>query len=70
MAFHPRYWAQPVRNGSRVYNYAERNRVSRFNVVSKGGAPNIDSACTGTGLGDSLRASDLAHIPKSGLQST
>ena len=27
------------------------------------GAPNIDSHCTGTTMGDYLRASDLAHIP-------
>jgi hypothetical protein len=33
-------------------------------VISKGGAPNIDSACTGTSLGDFLRAADLAHIPE------
>jgi hypothetical protein len=130
MAFHPYYWSQPVRNSSRVYNYAEWNRVSRFNavqhigkdtriqpmpqeemrldpqirvvlpvggilifsgaqmhstvpntsgrtrfsidfrtvhlddVVSKSGAPNIDSACTGTSLGDFLGASDLARIPE------
>jgi hypothetical protein len=130
MAFHPRYWSQPVRNSSRVYNYAEWNRVSRFNaaqhigkdtriqplpeesmqldpqirvvlpvgsvlifsgaqmhstvpntsgktrfsidfrtvhlddVISRNGAPNIDSACTGTSLGDFLRASDLARIPE------
>jgi hypothetical protein len=29
MAFHPRYWSQPVKNGSREYNYAEWNRTSR-----------------------------------------
>ncbi len=29
MAFHPRYWSQPVRNGSREYNYVEWNRTSR-----------------------------------------
>jgi hypothetical protein len=29
MAFHPRYWAQPVKNGSRDYNYQEWNRTSR-----------------------------------------
>jgi hypothetical protein len=33
MAFHPRYWSQPVRNGSRDYNYAEWNRTSRHNAV-------------------------------------
>jgi hypothetical protein len=30
MAFHPRYWSQPVRNGSHEYNYAEWNRTSRL----------------------------------------
>ncbi len=29
MAFHPRYWSQPVRNGSRRYDYSEWNRTSR-----------------------------------------
>jgi hypothetical protein len=29
MAFHPRYWIQPVRNSSRVYNYQEWNRTGR-----------------------------------------
>lgn len=28
------------------------------------GAPNIDSACTGTTMGDYLRVADLAHIPQ------
>jgi len=30
---------------------------------SRSGAPNVDSACTGTSLGDFLRASDLAKVP-------
>lgn len=130
MAFHPYYWKQPVRNSSRVYNYSEWNRSSRFNaaqhigkdtriqpmpqepmqldpqirvvlpvgsilifsgaqmhstvpntsgktrfsidfrtvhlddIVSKKGAPNVDSTCTGTNLGDFLRGVDLAHIPE------
>jgi hypothetical protein len=130
MAFHPRYWSQPVRNGSRDYNYAEWNRTSRqtaaqhvktdtrkqpkaeepmeldpqvrlipppggiilfsgaqmhstvpndsgktrfsidFRTVHLGdavagrGAPNIDSQCTGTTMGDYLRGSDLAHLPQ------
>jgi hypothetical protein len=129
MAFHPRYWNQPIRNGSSTYNYAEWNRTSRFNAaqhvtadtrvqprpeepiemdpqirvitpvggillfsaaqlhstvpnttgrtrfsidfrtVHRGdaeafrGAPNIDSACTGTTMNDYLRAADLAHMP-------
>lgn len=29
MAFHPRYWDTPVKNGSRDYNYTEWNRTSR-----------------------------------------
>jgi hypothetical protein len=29
MAFHPRYWGQPVRNGSRNYNYYRWNKESR-----------------------------------------
>jgi hypothetical protein len=29
MAFHPHHWSQPVRNGSRRYNYYEWDRTSR-----------------------------------------
>ena len=128
MAFHPRYWSEPVRNSSRTYNYGEWNKTSRFNaaahiksdtrvqprpeqeleldpqirviapvgsvlIFSGGqmhstvpnrtgrtrfsidfrtiniddarelrGAPNVDSACTGTTMNDYLRGSDLSHI--------
>jgi hypothetical protein len=130
MAFHPRYWSQPVRNGSAEYNYVEWNRTSRQNaaqfvkedtrkqprpeeqmeldpqirviappggillfsgaqmhssvpnnsgrtrfsidfrtvniddVAARRGAPNVDSACTGTTMGDYLRGADLAHVPE------
>jgi hypothetical protein len=130
MAFHPRYWSQPVRNGSAGYNYVEWNRTSRQNaaqfvkedtrkqpkpeepmeldpqirviappggillfsgaqmhssvpnnsgrtrfsidfrtvniddVAVRRGAPNVDSACTGTTMGDYLRGTDLAHVPE------
>jgi hypothetical protein len=130
LAFHPRYWSQPVRNGSSDYNYDEWIRTSRptaaqhvkadtrkqpkpeepieldpqirvitgaggillfsgaqmhstvpntsgrtrfsidFRTVhiddvrAKKGAPNIDSACTGTTLRDYLRGTDLQHIPE------
>jgi len=130
MAFHPRYWGQPVRNGSREYNYAEWNRTSRQeaakhitsdtrkqpkaeepleldpqvrllppvggmilfsgahlhstvpndsgrtrfsidfrtvhydDVLAQRGAPNLDSACTGTTMQDYLRGTDLAHVPE------
>jgi hypothetical protein len=33
MAFHPRYWTQPVRNGSSQYNYAKWNRESRLSAA-------------------------------------
>jgi len=33
MALHPRYWAQPVRNSSHTYNYAEWNEKNRFNAA-------------------------------------
>lgn len=130
MAFHPRYWDQPVKNGSSRYNYDQWNRESRHNaaqhvkadtreqpkpeeplelepqvrlvcdvggiflfsaahlhstvpntsdharysidfrtvhmdeVLARGGAPNIDSACTGTTMRDYLRGTDLSHIPE------
>ena len=129
MAFHPRYWSDPVRNSSSIYNYQEWNRQSRFNaakqigkderpqpkaleavaltpdirllppvggmIVFSGaqlhstvpntsgrtrvsidfrivnakdaanvrGAPNVDSRCTGSTMGDYLRCSDLSHLP-------
>ncbi len=129
MAFHLRYWSQPVRNGSRDYNYYLWNKESRASaaqhvkadtrvqprpeepieldpqirvvarvggvllfsaaqlhstvpntsgrtrfsidfrtvhiddVVARAGAPNIDSACTGTTMRDYLRGTDLARIP-------
>jgi hypothetical protein len=135
MAFHPRYWNQPVRNGSSEYNYAEWNKESRKSaaqhiktdtrkqprpeepieldpqvsvvcnvggvlifsgahmhstvpntsgytrfsidfrtvhlgdVVERKGAPNVDSACTGTTLMDFLRGTDLEHIPTDIIQS-
>jgi hypothetical protein len=134
MAFHLQYWARPVKNGSRGYNYAEWNRVSRysaaqhigtdtrvqpkpeqeldlageldvrgragslivfsaaqlhssienrsqrtrfsidFRTVHRGdveagtGAPNVDSECTGTTMGDYLRCTDLAHLPEEWIE--
>lgn len=32
-------------------------------VLARRGAPNIDSACTGTTLGDYLQVGDLSHLP-------
>ena len=133
MAIHPRYWNQPVRNGSGQYNYHKWNLESRLNaakhvktdtrvqphpeepielepqvrlvsevggvylfsaaqmhstvpntttatrysidfrtvhladVSEQTGAPNIDSACTGTTMGDYLRGTDFSHLPKEAL---
>ncbi|WP_405057711.1 phytanoyl-CoA dioxygenase family protein [Kribbella sp. NBC_01505] len=135
LAFHPKYWETPVRNSSRVYNYADWNATSRkiaatqigvdtriqpkpeqevelvpqlrpivkpgglilfsgaqlhssvpntsgrtrFSIdlrtvhlddaTSGRGAPNIDSECTGTTMGDYLRVSDLEHIPSDIIES-
>jgi hypothetical protein len=33
-------------------------------VLRKGGAPNVDSACTGTTLRDYIRATDFKHLPE------
>ncbi|MBA2749255.1 MAG: hypothetical protein H0U45_11080 [Tatlockia sp.] len=33
MAFHPRYWSQPVKNGSSSYNYYEWNKKNRKNAA-------------------------------------
>ena len=131
MAFHPLYCNQPIKNGSKDYNYARWNLESRKNAakhiktdtrkqphpeepfelegevrlvpkvggmilfsgaqmhstvpntsgytrfsidfrtvhlddaVAKKGAPNIDSACTGTSLGDFLQGSDFSPISES-----
>ncbi len=134
MAFHPRYWSEPVDNTSSGYNYYEWNTKyrgqhvtqmlekdtrplpapkhsvdlsstirlicppgglilfsgaqlhssvpntsgrTRFSVdfrtvnlddlESGAGAPNIDSTCTGTALGEFRRVSDLADLPATTL---
>jgi hypothetical protein len=130
LAFHPKYFATPVRNNSSSYNYYEWNATSRGSaarhirsdtrvqskpleeielfpqtrlvappgammifsaqqlhssvantsgrtrfsvdfrtvhyddVISHTGAPNVDSACTGTTMRDYLRATDLATLPE------
>jgi hypothetical protein len=130
LAFHPRYWSQPVRNGSNRFNHYQWNKYGRkmaasdlnkyiqdqpgpeepidlepqirpitraggillfsgaqlhsavpntsgktrfsidfrtvhlSDVASKAGAPNIDSAASGTTLRDFLRGTDLTCIPE------
>jgi len=55
---------------SSVINTSGRTRYSidfrtlhRSDVAAGAGAPNLDSECSGTSLGDFLRASDLARFP-------
>jgi hypothetical protein len=56
---------------SSVENTTERTRwsvdfrtVHLDEVLAGSGAPNIDSECTGTTMGDYLRCTDLAHVPQ------
>jgi hypothetical protein len=129
MAIHPRYWSEPLRNGSSGYNYHKWNLESRQNaaqhvktdtrvqpkpeepveldpqfrlicepggayqfsaahlhstvpntsdftrysidfrtvhlddVWNRTGAPNVDSSCTGTTMGDYLKGTDFSHVP-------
>ena len=56
---------------SSVPNTSGRTRLSvdfrTVNVVDvekERGAPNVDSACTGTTMGDYLRCDDLEHVPQ------
>ncbi len=52
-----------VPNSSGRTRFSIDFRTVHFDDVSGGtGAPNVDSECTGTSLGDFLRSSDLAHI--------
>ena len=37
--------------------------VNLDDVAARRGAPNVDSRCTGTCMGDYLRGTDLAHVP-------
>jgi hypothetical protein len=36
--------------------------VNVDDVAERRGAPNVDSACTGTTMGDYLRGTDLSHL--------
>jgi hypothetical protein len=54
-----------VPNASPVTRYSIDFRTVHLDeVAAHGGARNIDSACTGTTMGDYLRVSDLAHLPE------
>jgi hypothetical protein len=54
-----------VPNTTRETRYSIDFRTVHLNdVSSRTGAPNIDSACTGTTMGDYLRGTDFAHLPE------
>jgi hypothetical protein len=53
-----------VPNTSPVTRYSIDFRTVHFDdLLDQVGAPNVDSACTGTTIGDYLRASDFARLP-------
>jgi hypothetical protein len=57
-----------VPNSSNATRYSiDFRTVHLDDVLARTGAPNIDSACTGTTLGDYLRASDLSHLPQEAI---
>jgi hypothetical protein len=37
--------------------------VHADDLAARRGAPNLDSHCTGTTIGDYLRVTDLSHVP-------
>jgi hypothetical protein len=58
-----------VPNTSGVTRYSiDFRTVHLHDVEGRRGAPNIDSQCTGTTMGDYLRVRDLAHLPEALIQ--
>jgi hypothetical protein len=54
-----------VPNTTRQTRYSiDFRTVHLDDVWSRTGAPNIDSACTGTTMGDYLRGTDFTHLPE------
>jgi hypothetical protein len=59
-----------VPNTSGLTRYSIDFRTVHLNDVRLHiGASNVDSACTGTTMGDYLKGSDLSHIPKEAMSS-
>ena len=57
-----------VPNKSKVTRYSIDFRTVHLDeVLGKTGAVNVDSACTGTTMGDYLRTTDLAHLPEEAI---
>src|SRR5437879_8164188 len=51
-------------NSGRTRFSVDFRTVHEDDVATRRGAPNVDSACTGTTMGDYLRGSDLTHLPE------
>jgi hypothetical protein len=57
-----------VPNTSNVTRYsADFRTVNLDDVLKRVGARNIDSACTGTTMGDYLKATDFSHLPQEAM---
>jgi hypothetical protein len=50
-------------NSGRTRFSIDFRTVNLDDAAARRGAPNIDSECTGTTMGDYLRGTDLAHVP-------
>lgn len=59
---------ESVQNTTNISRYSiDFRTVHLADVLSKSGAPNIDSHSTGTTMRDYLRASDLSHLPEDAI---
>jgi hypothetical protein len=57
-----------VPNTSKITRYSiDFRTVHLDDVLGRVGARNVDSACTGTTIGDYLRATDLSHLPQEAM---
>jgi hypothetical protein len=57
-----------VPNTSNLPRYSiDFRTVHLADVLARVGAPNIDSECTGTTMGDYLRGTDLSHMPEDAI---
>ena len=58
-----------VPNTTKATRYSiDFRTVHLDDVLARVGAPNADSACTGTTMGDYLRGTDLSHLPKEAME--
>jgi hypothetical protein len=68
MLFSAAHLHSTVPNTSGITRYSiDFRTVHLDDVLRKAGAPNVDSACTGTTMGDYLRGTDLSHLPEEAM---